>query len=299
MPLVTAAQVGCAQMRGGRRCGPGRRVGQAGITVIEVLMALFLISIIATLMLPAIATTWKKSRTNRSMSNLQQIGVLVADYQNNNGGRGARRTNGGRGGYTANPDNYYWGAMYEIDKRVFHSPHSWATSAYEVDGPRSDGHIYTDYGFNGVGAFWLDEVANFEVSSTHMARELSTYANPALTIVAQDHFESMIDGNGDVPCYEFAEDPNILNQGHQGFNPNKATANNSETMLLEIFRNQNFCCILWADGHVSQIPITGVWDPRWYTGGFKAAQEGWEKRENGRFVKPAPYSYGNAFTGRF
>ncbi len=262
-------------------------------------MAFFLIALITALLLPAMSGTWMKARTKRSLSNLHQIGILIADYQNNNSGRGARRTNGGHWGSTADPYHYYWGAMYEIDKRAFHSPNSWSTSDYEVDGPRSQGHVYTDYGFNAVAAFWEDGVANFEVSSTGMAREISTYVNPSITILAQDHFEATIDGNGDVPCYAFDYNRNALNPDHKDFLPDLVPGNNSETMLVEIFRNQNFSALLWGDGHVSQLPITGVWDPKWYTGLVDAAQEGWERRENGRYTQPPPYNYSKSLTGRF
>ncbi|MSU44075.1 MAG: hypothetical protein EXS22_08570 [Pedosphaera sp.] len=262
------------------------------------MMSFFLIALIAVLLLPKMASAWKQSRTRVSINNLHQIGILVADYQNNNGGRGARRSDGGHWRSNPDPMSYYWGAMYEIDKKAFRSPHTWSTSTYQVDGPRSEGHIYTDYGFNGVAAFWSDEVAHFEVQGTGLARELSTYNNPATTILAQDHYEAMIDGDGDVPCYAFTEDQNSLLDGHKNFNPGAPARENSETMLFEIFRNQDMCCVLWADGHVSKIAKAGVWDPRWYTGGFQGAQEVWEKRENGRFVKPPPYSYGVALTTR-
>ncbi len=287
------------QKGGGIRAGiVCRRAGQAGITVIEIMMAFFLIGIIWALLLPAISSAWMKARTKTSMVNLSQIGLLIADYQNNNGGRGARRSNGGHWRGSSDPLRYYWGCMYEIDKKAFRSPHTRNTSTYEVDGTRAEGHVYTDYAFNAVAAFWSDEVANFEVSQTGLARELSTYVNPATTILAQDHYEATINGDGDVPCYAFANDAQVLNPKHKSYNPDKAPSDNSETMLEEIFRNQNFCILLWADGHASQIPMTGVWDPKWYTGGFKDAQEAWEKRENGRFTKPPPYSYGEAMIGR-
>jgi prepilin-type N-terminal cleavage/methylation domain-containing protein/prepilin-type processing-associated H-X9-DG protein len=286
-----------ARQRGLRRDFCANR---AGFTLVEILVVIVIMGILMTFLLPSISLGRTKIKISRSITNLRSIGTYVWDYHLHNDGLGTRRTNGGYWGSPPDGDLYkhYWGARYGIEKDLFNSPLTWTTLEDNTDGPRSEGHVYVDYGFNGVASWWHDEVANFEDSGSRRARDLDTYLHPSLTIWAQDHSEPMIDGNGDVPCYAFANDQNAFNREHPDFNPDAPHRANSEVALQEIFRNLGMCCVLWADGHVSKLGIDHKWEPSWYTGGWQPAQDAWEARENGRFTQPPPYNYFSAHHGR-
>jgi len=285
----------------------GRRRGyyarRAGFTLTEILFAVLIVGIVLAMTMPMIKRGTEKMKISKSVSNLRTIGIFILDYHNNSDGYGATHTNGGKW-YNPPDGNYtkkYWGSMYgggEEFKSLFHSPLTWETLRHNTDGSREDGHVYVDYGFNGVAAKWTDDAANFENAISGEGRDFQTYINPAMTIWAHDHSEPMIDGDGDVPCYAFAKDQNTLNRGHPNFNALVKDRENSEAALMEIFRNLNHSCVLWVDGHVSKIPIDGKWEPVWYTGEFEEAQKVWEAKENGKYTQPRPFDYTGAYLQR-
>jgi len=284
-----------------RKRGSAYPAFRAGMTLVELLVAVAIIGIVLSLFMPSLSVARTKMQINRSMHNLRLIGTTIWDYHQNNDGYGAQRTNGGCWGTPPNGNSYwnYWGSMYGGEMDWFHSPLTRETVEKNSDGPRGEGHRYVDYGFNAVASLWYDEVACFEDTKSRRARDIDTYYHPSQTIWAHDHSEPTIEGNGDVPCYAFANDQNALNMSHPDYGTeNKEHRANSELALQEIFRNLNHCLILWADGHVSKIPISGQWKPYWYTGGHKGAQQAWEAHENGKFTQPPPYPYRYAQTFR-
>jgi len=259
-----------------------------------------ILAMLFSIMTPTLNLTFMKMKIARSKNNLKIIGPFIIGYHLSNDGYGAHRTNGGCWYRPASGDNYhrYWGLMYDMDKTWFHSPLTWTTIQKNSDGRREDGHKYVDYGFNGVAAWWHDEVACFDHTRFRRARDVDTYVYPAQTIWAQDHSEPMIDGNGDVPCYAFANDRNAFNRAHPDFNPGAPHIANSEVALQEIFRNRGMCHVLWADGHVSSLSIDHQWKPSWYTGGHQGAEQAWKKANSGKYTQPPPYNYSAAHLGR-
>jgi len=259
-------------------------VRSRGFTLIELLVVIAIIAILAALLLPALSRAKKAARSTACKSNMRQIQLGIVLYQSDNEGRGQPHRNWMRwikdGGDFANPKSFdqsqmispshanaYWGVAYSPyvgnNRKVFFCPEARSVDDQyngppNNDGRFKDGHIYITYGFNGFyqtsdrRALGMD-MAMFEgkitAGPTSRGRRSESIRYPSTTIMFQDAWEAMLDGESDTP----------LNLAQWAAWPDR---------LQEYYRHGNDRGnIMWADGHASETRRGGThWKLDWYVG---------------------------------
>ena len=214
-----------------------------------------------------------------------------------------------------NGDDYhyywYWGKMYEdylggvgMAEKVFNDPMCRASDTYYTDAPRH-ARPFVDWSWNGAAESYAgNESANYdyhgswsknkEVGSYAQGRELADYPAPDKTIAFQSGYESMLDGNGDVPCFAFLHDGGALNTGN-GKMTISPTRGNSETSLRELFRHMGKSAVMYADGHMELNLISELTPNRYVPNPYGLSK--WKKYNKGNYTKPPPYDFSTANIG--
>jgi len=205
---------------------------------------------------------------------------------------------------------WYWGKMYEdylggvgVAEKVFNDPMSRASDTFYTDAKRH-ARPFVDWSWNGAAESYSgDKSANYEYhGSWSKNRELDSYAKgrtfidysaPDKTITFQSGYESMLDGNGDVPCFAFLHDSGALNTG-----PSKVssltTRGNSETTLREFFRHMGKSAVMYADGHLEMNIVSELTPDRYVPD--EAGLSKW-KTSKANYTKPTPYDFTKANIG--
>jgi prepilin-type N-terminal cleavage/methylation domain-containing protein/prepilin-type processing-associated H-X9-DG protein len=263
------------------QCRAVVHLGRA-FTLIELLIVIVIIAVLASLLLPALAKAKQRARGTACSNNLRQIHLAYTLYQGDFEGRGHPRRNWMRwirdGGNRLQPtpgddgqvitpdhDHAYWGVAYfpylGRSKRPFVCPEAKSVDDQYLGPPRNDGlfrngHRYLTYGFNGY--YQSDNprarglpLALFEGQMEDIpgrARRGDTLSHPSETLVVQDSWETMLDGDTDSPVG--------LSQWRRW--PQR---------VREYFRHGDRGQALWADGHVSSVKSgTNHWREEWYLG---------------------------------
>lgn len=245
-------------------------------TLVELLLLVALLAMLISILLPSLGNARAYARTAVCMTQQNQIHSGVISYVNGNMGRFAARRNWGRwydNITTKTPihsahANAYWGVAYadavgrDGARELFRCPEalnsdmntgsSNASLGY-TDGKFEDGHVYNTYGFNGLDNAYASAQGVLTSPFHHYGvagrpgRSQKQMRAPATTIMFQDAFEHLLDGNGDMP-WSFTQWSSIQNR--ENFRHNMNRAGN----------------VVWADGHIETVPVTHTWTAKMYAG---------------------------------
>jgi len=301
-------------------------------TLIELLVVVAIIGILASLLLPTLASARRKARSTKGQNNAKSIGQGVMSYRGDHDDCCAPKTNGGywkrytdpvTGKAARNGSNHknwkvdawgneyyyywYWGKMYEDylggvgqAEKVFNDPTCRAADPYYVDGKRIN-RPFIDWSWNGAAESYANDFSanyshhgtwnnNKEIGSYARGRELTDYTAPEKAITFQSGYESMLDGNGDVPCFAFGSHSGALNPK----NPKRGikTTGNSETTLREFFRHMGRSAVMYADGHLELNTVGELTPDRYVPSEYGLSK--WKAYSGGRYTKPPPYDFATA-----
>ncbi len=176
-------------------------------TLIELLVVISIVALLVALLLPALQSARGAARAATCLSQLRQIGIAYGVYEQDHG-HGNIYINYGNwthpvSGLEREPSNIggYWGIAIKVnadlpaklwtcpEARTMHTTPGW--SSFPRDG-------LATYGFNGYQFNLNGRTSLFWLNLTRFAIHTSNFPSPSEALMAQDSFEHMIDGNGDL-----------------------------------------------------------------------------------------------------
>ncbi len=242
-----------------------------GFTLIELLVVVSVIALLIALLLPAIVGARDAAQSTECLAQLRQIGIVYSVYEEDygHGNVNIQYGNWHVRSFWVNSNRAveygpshalgYWGIAFKIHSGA--QPILWtcpAAKAMDTD-PGWSSFPYdgmATYAFNGYQFNLNGKVSLFwpKPGMSGGAVHTGTVLNPGSTLMVQDSWEHMLDGNGDLP--------------HQGI---VQFAHLGDMAIHEYYRHygNSSCNALWADFHGSAFTQEEGANPqseRWYRG---------------------------------
>lgn len=223
-----------------------RKCKCAAFTLIELLVVIAIIVLLLAILTPSLRVTRELTERAVCAAQLKQIAQAFQTYQTHNNGFSHPSPNYGLWEkplgtvLPADHPNAYWGVAYAPylngERRVFRCP-----TAKRMD---------TDPGYTD----WVNQPeCTYGLNTYGRAKQTPTLRNPTGLILAQDAFEHLLDGNGDLLAQARWESINLTQWRYRGG-------------LYEYFRHRRQCNIVWCDGHVSSVLECTDYPMEAYTG---------------------------------
>lgn len=267
-----------------------------GFTLIELLVVISIIAVLMAIMMPSLQKA--RSLAKRAQCSASQRGIMTAmqlylnDFNNvffpaQNGerwfdlGKGSGNTGkvlygterDANGNATADAARAYWGTMYSkygASKELFECPSKKVDSGFWniVNPGDEEAFRYSDYGLNGYTC-WRNPQNEYQMiySPDDGHRRFDDFSRPSDTIAFHDHWEPMLDDNGDMYYINPTRDDENLKQWRDFLRQDPQRYGES---VNECWRHDDSSNIMWLDGHVSNLKRTTGEDVEyvWYTGGL-------------------------------
>lgn len=229
-------------MRQRRRACPQ----DGGFTLIELLVVIAVITLLAAIVMPALALAIAAAERASCASQLRQIGTAFRSYLNQYGLMSHKSPNCGKWeeplGTVLLPSDSraYWGVAYGPfagnERGIFRCP-----TAETMD-PNPG---YTD---------WVNQPeCTYGLNTNVRDRKATKFLKASETILCHDAYEHLLDGNGDLLAIRPGDSINLTQWRYSGG-------------LYEYFRHNYKCNVLWYDAHVTSVAECGDYPMRHYTG---------------------------------
>jgi prepilin-type N-terminal cleavage/methylation domain-containing protein/prepilin-type processing-associated H-X9-DG protein len=249
----------------------------AGFTLVELLVVVGIISLLISVLMPALAKARASAERTRCMANLRQVGFAMQMYRNEH--RNTLFPSGNYGywddasGKALSPWNSlaYWGTAY-LPYAIQNGGYDGAGAEAVVQHGRSlwrcpSSITFADPGYSDQEKTPCAFGLNLEVSG----RNVSKFKDAANMIVAHDAPEQLMDGNGDwLTSWERTGPATFFNRGKnvwQWRDPSLPWYIGGAG-VREYYRHNRWCNVLRLDGHVDGIRESMGTDVplAWYTG---------------------------------
>lgn len=238
---------------------PSQKFARRGFTLVELLVVIAIIAMLVGLLLPTIRKAHESAKSTQCASNLRQIGMAMYRYTEYSKGYIPGAPNLGRwekaNGTRLDPfdGKAYWGILYlpyaaRVNERVTSNLEEAQKAARALWRCPSAGIVDTD-----GGDYDPEQPAHYGLNQWIGNRKVFTWKHPSDVIVAHDAAEHRMEGNGD----SLSAWDGTMNLGQ--WRP---------IGVVEYYRHNRFCNVLWLDGHVSPIKESNGRDvpKRWYLG---------------------------------
>ena len=220
----------------------------AGFTLIELLVVIAVVALLVSLAMPVVNQALHSASKAACTNQLKQIYTAFQGYITQYDFRSHRAPNYGMwekplGTILAPSNTYaYWGVAYAPylgnNREVFRCPS--ALTMWQTTG-------YADWENQPQATYGL----NYFVSNKVIPAK---FRKPSNTILAQDAYEHLIEGNGDLLSIRAGDSINLTQWRH------------IPGSVYEYFRHNDNCNLVWLDGHATAVFHCNDYPIEHYTG---------------------------------